>query len=206
MKMAKASQADLDMGSDLCAAFGSLTDRWCPTLPEAIAEPREGSEIEPFDSHNDEQCGRALRHLLDTVERGSLFRVVMGMAVVLDPRNHCVDPNADTLEHHPMMKAALAAAQQTPACGACPGDGSVCSSTCRLQADSPPSAPDQALTLVRYAVTERMPDADTDVLIWDATSHKSQLGAYMGDDEHGPLWIDAQGAGVAGVTHWAELP
>lgn len=101
MKMAKASQADLDMGSDLCAAFGALTERWCATMPEAIAQPREGSEIEHFDSDNDEQCGRALRHLLSIVERGSLFRVVMGLAVVLNPRNQCVDPDADTIEHHP---------------------------------------------------------------------------------------------------------
>ncbi len=101
MKMAKASQADLDMGADLCAAFSTLTDRWCPAMPEPVQRVREGWEIEHFDSDNDEQCGRALRHLLGIVERGSLFRVVMGMSMVLDPRNQCVDPAADTIEHHP---------------------------------------------------------------------------------------------------------
>lgn len=62
------------------------------------------------------------------------------------------------------------------------------------------------LTLTRHAVTDRMPDADTDVLIWDASSEHSQLGAYLGDDDEGPLWVNAQGEGVASVTHWAEMP
>jgi hypothetical protein len=114
MKMAKASQEDLDMGADLCAAFSTLTDRWCPAMPEPVQRVREGWEIEHFDSDNDEQCGRALRHLLGIVERGSLFRVVMGMSVVLDPRNQCVDPAADVLEHHPLTKAGRAAATARP--------------------------------------------------------------------------------------------
>ena len=114
MKMAKASQADLDMAADLCAAFSTLTDRWCPAMPEAIATPREGMDLEHFDADNDAQCARALQHLLAISERGSLFRVVMGMSVLLDPRNHCIDPAADTLEHHPITKAALAARRARP--------------------------------------------------------------------------------------------
>lgn len=108
MKFAKASSADLDMAFTLTNAIDTLTDTWFPSMPEEIEKnPHGGSE--PFDRDDDAQCGRALRHLLDIADRGSLSRVVGGMAVLLDPRNKCVDPNADTLERHPdvvqMMEA-----------------------------------------------------------------------------------------------------
>jgi len=109
MKMAKASEADLDMAIDLAAALDDLTHRWCATMPEAAQKLEGDEDSEPFDRDDDEQCGRALRHLLDTVDRGSLFRVVWGMSVVLDPRNRCVDPAADTIEHHPDAVAGLGA-------------------------------------------------------------------------------------------------
>jgi|GEM_PF-4048737 len=104
MKMAKANKADLDMAVDLAAALDALGHRWFPVMPEAIEDPEqvgENSGQEQFDRDDDELCGRALRHLLDIADRGSLFRVVMGLCVVLDPRNKCVDPAADTIEHHP---------------------------------------------------------------------------------------------------------
>lgn len=55
-------------------------------------------------------------------------------------------------------------------------------------------------------VAAGLPDADTDVLIFDSTSPEAQLGAYIGHDDLGPLWVDAQGANVANVTHWVEMP
>jgi hypothetical protein len=103
MKMAKASKEDLDMAFDLAGALDSLTQRWSPTMPEAIELTDNEDDHEDFDRDDDAQCGRALRHLLDIVERGSIFRVVMGLAVVLDPKNKCVDPDADTIEHHPEL-------------------------------------------------------------------------------------------------------
>lgn len=51
-----------------------------------------------------------------------------------------------------------------------------------------------------------MPDADTDVIIFDDTSPHGQLGAYVGHDEEGALWVNAQGEGVAGVVAWCEMP
>jgi hypothetical protein len=51
-----------------------------------------------------------------------------------------------------------------------------------------------------------LPDADTDVLIFDASSPEAQLGAYVGHDDDGPIWVDAQGGGVRDVTHWAQMP
>lgn len=110
MMMAKASEVDLQMAMDLCAALDCLGQRFLPCMPEAIEQLGADDETEPFDSDDDAQCGRALRHLLDIAERGSLMRVIWGMAVLLDPANKIVDPNADTLEHHPDTVAALAAA------------------------------------------------------------------------------------------------
>lgn len=117
MKMAKANKADLDMAVDLAAALDTLGHRWCPAMPEGaedVDQLGQNSGQEPFDRDDDEQCGRALRHLLDVANRGSLFRVVMGLCVVLDPRNQCVDPAADTIEHHPDAKAGLAAKNARP--------------------------------------------------------------------------------------------
>lgn len=118
MKMAKANQADLDMAVDLANAFESLTCRWNAALPAGMQKPpdREDQDagIEAFDSDDDKQCGRVLRHLLDIVNRGSLFRVVWGMLVLLDPANRCVDPNADSIEHHPDAMAGLEAKNACP--------------------------------------------------------------------------------------------
>lgn len=101
MKMAKASEADLQMAMDLASMLEVLGHRHCPSMPTVIAR-NDGDE--DFDRDDDDQCGRALRALLETADRGSLFRVVWGAAVMLDPRNKLVDPNADTIEHHPERK------------------------------------------------------------------------------------------------------
>ena len=104
MKMAKASNEDLDMAMDLCGAIDALTNNW-PTMPEALSTcDDDAMGAEDFDRDDDKQCGQVLRHLLEIAERGSLMRVVFGAAVMLDPRNKLVDPNADTIEHHPDRK------------------------------------------------------------------------------------------------------
>lgn len=117
MKMAKASQADIEMAIALESALDVL-ESWPPAMPEAIQRingdlnyeyfDRDNVRYEYFDRDNDEQCGRALRHLLEIIERGSLSRVVYGLQVLLDPANKLVDPDADTLEHHPDAVAAQA--------------------------------------------------------------------------------------------------
>lgn len=43
--------------------------------------------------------------LQEIARRGSLSRVVLGMAVVLDPKNEVFDPAADVLELHPRFAA-----------------------------------------------------------------------------------------------------
>lgn len=101
MKMAKATEADIQAALDIANAFEALTERWFPSVPEAIAL----EENEHFDSCDAEQCKRVLNHLLDIADRGSLFRVAGGMSVLLAPANKIVDPESDTLEHHPERKA-----------------------------------------------------------------------------------------------------
>lgn len=105
MKMAKASEADLDMAMELCSAIEALTSSW-PTLPTSLCKPGEYERDEAFDCDDDRQCGTVLRHLLAIAERASLLRVVFGCAVMLDPQNKLIDPNAHTIEVHPDIEVA----------------------------------------------------------------------------------------------------
>ena len=63
MKMAKASEADLQMAMDLAGMLDMLGHRHCPSMPTVIAR-NDGDEN--FDRDDDEQCGRAMRALLET--------------------------------------------------------------------------------------------------------------------------------------------
>lgn len=110
MKMAKASEADLDMAIELCCAIDAITGNW-PTMPDWFDRMADG-DAAPFDCDDDGQCGMVLRYLIATAERASLSRVVWGMKVLLAPSNKVVDPDADTLEHHPEVVAALKLAEQ----------------------------------------------------------------------------------------------
>lgn len=115
MKMAKASEADLRMAMELCNALDELGGHW-PTMPTAMSESADDPDVPEasFDRDDDRQCGAALRYLLDVADRGSLMRVVWGCAVLLDPKNQCVDPAADTIEHHPDTLAGRKARHTRP--------------------------------------------------------------------------------------------
>ena len=102
MKMAKASGRDITMAMTLATALESL-DRG---LMPGGAQVAEDEDSEDFDSLDDEQCGRALRHVLEVLRDGSIGRVVWGMAVLLDPEKKVVDPSANTLDDHPDTVAA----------------------------------------------------------------------------------------------------
>lgn len=104
MKMAKASERDMEMAKSLCTALESLERGLMPVCAQAA----EDEDPEDFDSADDEQCGRALRHVLAVLRDGSIGRVVWGMEVLLDPANKVVDPSADTLEDHPDVAQAKA--------------------------------------------------------------------------------------------------
>lgn len=61
------------------------------------------------------------------------------------------------------------------------------------------------LTITAHFTDEQLPDADTDVLVWEQDQPEAQLGAYVGHDEEGPLWVNAHGDGIK-VVAWAALP
>ena len=104
MKMAKASQADLDMAMDVCSALDGISAHW-PSMPEAIST---GSDDERFYADSPEHCARVIDYLIKTMQRGSLSRVVWGCVTMLDSRNGLVDPNADTIERAPVVARPLA--------------------------------------------------------------------------------------------------
>lgn len=63
-----------------------------------------------------------------------------------------------------------------------------------------------ALQLQLVPVGQKLPDADTDVLIFDASHEQGRLGAYVGNAADKVLWVSEHGDSAYGVTHWAELP
>ena len=109
MMMAKASEVDLKMAMDLSSALEAISAKWGATMPEAIARPDGTSDTEYFDPEDFEQCRRIVTYMRELTGGASLTRVVWGMTALLDPRNKIVNPDADTLEHHPDTVAALAA-------------------------------------------------------------------------------------------------
>ena len=109
MKMAKASEQDMLMALDLANALDALAGRWGSVMPEKIARPTDEEGHEAFDIDDHEDCRRVIEHLIDLARSASLFRVAFGMTVLLDPRNKIMNPDTDTLEHHPETVAALAA-------------------------------------------------------------------------------------------------
>jgi hypothetical protein len=106
MKMAKASQADMEMALTLCSALEAVERRFFPEGTAGDDDP------EAFDLHDDAHCGRVLRHLDRVLNGGSIGRVIWGMYVLLDPSNKLVHPAASTLEPHPDATANEADAQR----------------------------------------------------------------------------------------------
>jgi hypothetical protein len=100
MKMARASEADIDAALKVCQILDELDKRYMPSDDES-------EELEFFDRNDAEQCQKIVGMLLDATRHTSLFRVVFGMGVVLDPANELLDPDADTIEVHPKIEAAM---------------------------------------------------------------------------------------------------
>jgi len=96
MKMAKASQADLEAAIKIASALEAI-DRGL--MPEGF--DADDGEREDFDIDSGRDCRNVILHILDLMDNGSIGRVVWGMAVILDPANEAIDPGADTIEHHP---------------------------------------------------------------------------------------------------------
>lgn len=99
MKMAKASQADMDAAIKITSILEAIDRGFMPT--DLCGEDSD----EWFESDNPENCMRVIQALIEAGRQGSLSRVTWDMYVLLDPANKLVDPDADTLEHHPERNA-----------------------------------------------------------------------------------------------------
>ena len=100
MKMAKASESDLNMAMKLVNYLDAIE---CGQMPDDLSEDAES--IEWLDERDRDQYAKLLDGLRRLLNQGSISRVVWGMAVVCDPANKCLDPDADTIEHHPEMES-----------------------------------------------------------------------------------------------------
>ncbi len=99
MKMAKASEADIEMAMTL-ANYLNAIEGGC--MPDALSSDPESYEY--LDYRDREQMNRLIDGLQRLLRKGSIFRVIFGMAVICDPANECIDPDASTIEHHPKLQ------------------------------------------------------------------------------------------------------
>ncbi len=107
MKMAKASPADIENAMAVCGALDALANS---QLPTQWLDHEEDDDW--FSERDDLEAAAALRNLLKMTDTSGLFRVVTGMAVLLDPVNRIVDQDQDALEIHPRFSAMLALSEE----------------------------------------------------------------------------------------------
>lgn len=98
MKMAKATDTDLEAALELYRTLDALSTGY---LPDGITEYPDADTAELYE---DAHAAKCIEHLINIYRKGSLLRVAFGMTVILDPRNELVDPNAHTLEVHPKFE------------------------------------------------------------------------------------------------------
>lgn len=103
MKMARASERDMDCAIKLARAIDDLERGLMPIDPDAS----DLEQCEDFDRHEGRDCAHALNLLLDIASKGSISRVVWGLCVLLDPKNNVVDQGCDHIDMHPRIKKAL---------------------------------------------------------------------------------------------------
>ena len=101
MKMAKASEADINMAMMLTGYLEAIERGW---VPSDLAIDDDGCEW--IDTDDAAQYDRLIEGLRTLLQRGSIGRVVWGLATICDPANKLLDPDADTLEIHPELARA----------------------------------------------------------------------------------------------------
>lgn len=97
MRMAKASDRDLDMALNLISI---LDDIERGHFPYRFADP-DDEATEWLDPSDSDQMYRLIDDLKRHIAQGSIGRVILGMAVLCDPNNRLLDPDADHLTPHP---------------------------------------------------------------------------------------------------------
>lgn len=86
LRMAKATAEDIDAAMDVHQILRAMDD---------------GGDHRDVEGYGDQDS--AQEALLVAFDRGSLMRVIWGMAVLLDPKNEIVDPDSDVLAAHPKV-------------------------------------------------------------------------------------------------------
>lgn len=96
LRMAKASTADIDAAFELAGILDNLG--------RGYWQGAEGASTF-FDLDNEAHTRFLAERLLKLERRGSLFRVVGGLATLLNPENAIVDPDDDCIALHPRFRA-----------------------------------------------------------------------------------------------------
>ena len=112
MKMAKATERDIDAAGELIQVLDAIDTRFggpwpLPDVPEDLPKFLDG---EAFDSDDTQHLKTLYNHLARLLRSTANFhgRVIGGMCyVILYPKNEILDPTADTLELHPRLQDAL---------------------------------------------------------------------------------------------------
>lgn len=97
MRMAKASDRDLDMALNLISILDDIERH---TFPWRFEHPstEHTTWLDPSDRF---QMADLLDKLQHHLMQGNIGRVILGMAVLCDPKNRLLDPDADHLKPHP---------------------------------------------------------------------------------------------------------
>lgn len=107
MKMAKATQQDMDAAYELCHALEALEQGYLPNMT--------GDEDEESVSYEERKHAiQVVNHLIAIARRASIFRVCFGMTVLLDSKNEIVDPNSKALDLHPRLQVCKKACEGIP--------------------------------------------------------------------------------------------
>ena len=111
MKMAKASEKDMEAALVIMGILTDLDSGYFPRLPDPDAEPDE-NEPNFFDEDDPEHLRILHDRLNAALDRapGCLGRVIGGFHTLM--HNDIVDPDLDHLELHARIVAALAAAEE----------------------------------------------------------------------------------------------
>lgn len=111
MKMAKASEKDMEAAAVIMGILTDLDSGYFPRLPDPDAEPDENEPT--FFDEDDEEHLRILHDRLKAaldLAPGCLGRVIGGFHTLM--HNDIVDPDEDCLALHPRIVAALATAEE----------------------------------------------------------------------------------------------
>lgn len=101
MKMARASEQDLECTNQVASCLDQLIDGY---VPERMTT---GKDFEWLDVDDAEQYQQVLLKLIEIAQGGSMSRATFGMAVLLDPRKKLLDPADDCRALHPTLAALL---------------------------------------------------------------------------------------------------